>query len=167
MQDVYPDSFQGQTFVVDLGPVEEAINNTGVIDQDALMKFNGGKGNTADNRSDNKNSTASLHLSPSILEDCPATNRTSLTQRLSYSVFLSGVLFLPENRSTNQVGSIVVAARLACLQTNKTVPVRTSFLIRTMVIIRNLNLNSYILNKLLCLQDNINSSSCAVFNTQG
>ncbi|XP_064387798.1 adhesion G-protein coupled receptor G6-like isoform X1 [Halichondria panicea] len=140
VQDVYPGSFQGQAFVVDLGPVEEAIKNTGVIDQDAL-KCNGGKGNTAD-----KNSTASLHLSSSILEDHPATNRTSLTQRLSYSVFLSGVLFLPENRSTDQVGSIVVAARLACLQTNKTVPVRTNFLIRT--------------------KDNINSSSCAVFNTQ-
>ncbi len=144
MQDIYPGSFQGQTFVVDLGPVEEAINNTGVIDQDAL-KCNGGKGDTAD-----KNSTASLHLSPSILEDYPATNRISFTQRLSYSVFLSGVLFLPKNRSTNQVGSIVVAARLACLQTNKTVPVRTSFLIRTKVIIRNLNLNSYLISYFAC-----------------
>ena len=133
VQDVDPDSFQGQTFVVDLGPVEEAINNTGVIDQDALMTVNV---YTADNRSeieDNENSTASLHLNFSALEDF---NNASLRQRLIYSVFLSDVLFLPEDRSTTQVGSIVVAARLACLQTNKsvlTVPVRTSFLIRTTV----------------------------------
>ena len=141
MQDLDPDSFQGQTFVVDLGPVEEAVNNTGVIDQDALMTAND---YTADNRSDTDslsedtdNSTASLRLSPLILEECPTTN-LSLRHRLSYSVFLSDVLFLPENRSTNQVGSIVVAARLACLQTNKTVltvPVRTSFLIRAKVYI--------------------------------
>ncbi len=133
VQDVDPDSFQGQTFVVDLGPVEEAINNTGVIDQDALMTVNV---YTADNRSeieDNENSTASLHLNFSALEDL---NNASLRQRLIYSVFLSDVLFLPENRSTTRVGSIVVAARLACLQTNKSVlsvPVRTSFLIRTTV----------------------------------
>ena len=85
---------------------------------------------------DAENSTASVHLNPSLFEDCLTTNGTLLTQRLSYSVFLSDVLFLPENRSTNQVGSIVVAARLACLQTNKTmlsVPVRTSFLIRMTV----------------------------------
>ncbi len=140
VQDVDPDSFQGQTFVVDLGPVEEAINNTGVIDQDALMTVND---YTANNRSefdslseDNENSTASLRLNPSFFEDCPTKNRISLHQRLSYSVFLSDVLFLPENRSTTQVGSIVVAARLACLQTNKlvlTVPVRTSFLIKAKV----------------------------------
>ena len=134
VQDLDPDSFQGQTFAVDLGPVEEAIKNTGVIDQYALMTTN------ADNRSkidflseDTENSTASLRLSPSLFEKCPTINRTSLWQRLSYSVFLSDVLFLPENRSTNQVGSIVVAARLACLQTNKTVPIRTSFLIRNTV----------------------------------
>ena len=106
VQDLDPDSFQGQTFVVDLGPVEEAVNNTGVIDQDALMTAND---YTADNRSDidslsedTENSTASLRLSPLILKECPTTNR-SLRQRLSYSVFLSDVLFLPENRSTNQV----------------------------------------------------------------
>ncbi len=139
VQDLDPDSFQGQTFVVGLGPVEEAVNNTGVIDQDALMTAND---YMIDNRSeidslskDTDNSTASLHLSPLILEECPTTN-CSLRQRLSYSVFLSDVLFLPDNRSTSQVGSIVVAARLACLQTNKTVltvPVRTSFLIRMTV----------------------------------
>ncbi|XP_064387511.1 uncharacterized protein LOC135335851 isoform X2 [Halichondria panicea] len=153
VQDLDPDSFQGQTFVVDLGPVEEAVNNTGVIDQDALMTAND---YTADNRSDTDslsedtdNSTASLRLSPLILEECPTTN-LSLRHRLSYSVFLSDVLFLPENRSTNQVGSIVVAARLACLQTNKTVltvPVRTSFLIRA--------------------KNNIENSSCALYRTQG
>ena len=139
VQDLDPDSFQGQTFVVGLGAVEEAVNNTGVIDQDALMTAND---YMTDNRSDidslsedTDNSTASLRLSPLILEECPTTN-CSPRQRLSYSVFLSGVLFLPENRSTNQVGSIVVAARLACLQTNKTVltvPVRISFLTRMMV----------------------------------
>ncbi len=143
VQDLDPDSFQGQTFVVDLGPVDEEMNNTGVIDQDALMTFNDGNGDTSDNRSetgspnkDAENSTASVHLNPSLFEDCLTTNGTLLMQRLSYSVFLSDVLFLPENRSTNQVGSIVVAARLACLQTNKTmlsVPVRTSFLIRMTV----------------------------------
>ncbi|XP_064387685.1 adhesion G-protein coupled receptor G6-like [Halichondria panicea] len=147
VQDLDPDSFQGQTFAVDLGPVEEAMKNTGVIDQYALMTTN------ADNRSeidslseDTENSTASLRLSPSLFEKCPTINRTSLWQRLSYSVFLSDVLFLPENRSTNRVGSIVVAARLACLQTNKTVPIRTSFLIR--------------------MTDNVNNSRCAVYKTK-
>ncbi|XP_064387545.1 latrophilin-like protein 1 isoform X4 [Halichondria panicea] len=156
VQDLDPDSFQGQTFVVDLGPVDEEMNNTGVIDQDALMTFNDGNGDTSDNRSetgspnkDAENSTASVHLNPSLFEDCLTTNGTLLMQRLSYSVFLSDVLFLPENRSTNQVGSIVVAARLACLQTNKTmlsVPVRTSFLIR--------------------MTDNVTNSSCALYRTQ-
>ncbi len=140
VQDVDPDSFQGQTFVVDVGPVDEEMNNTGVINQDALVTVNGGNGDTTDNtgspNEDAENSTAYLHLNPSFFEDCPTKNRTLLRQRLSYSVFLSDVLFLPENRSTTQVGSIVVAARLACLQTNKsvlTIPVRTSFLIRMTV----------------------------------
>ena len=52
------------------------MNNTGVIDQDALMTADD---YTADNRSeidslseDNENSTASLRLNPSFFDDCPS-----------------------------------------------------------------------------------------------
>jgi len=36
------------------------------------------------------------------------------TERLSYAVFLTDILFQPENRNGSRVGSIIVVPRLNC-----------------------------------------------------
>ena len=67
--------------------------------------------------------TASMQSPEDLLESldsCVITTNsnfefTSVTpQRLSYSVFLSNVLFQNLNQSHSKIGSIIVAARLKC-----------------------------------------------------
>ena len=65
--------------------------------------------------------TASMQLPQNLLESfdhCTFTTNSNLTkakpQRLSYSVFLSDVLFQNLNQSHLKIDSIIVAARLKC-----------------------------------------------------
>ncbi len=149
MQEVDPNSFNGQTFIVNLGSVEQAMNSSGVIEQESLVTIDAAPNDISGRRrrtaglsqNDTVESTASLQLTPRVFENC-ASNESSnsssvVSQRLSYSVFVSDVLFFPENRTLNEVGSIVVSVRLRCQLANKTtlvVPVKSTFRVSQMVI---------------------------------
>lgn len=145
VQEVDPDNFAGQTFLVNLGGVEQAMNISGNIAQESLVTLNGvAIDNSRRKRQstglDVQNATAALQLTRSIFDNC-ASNGSSeasivVSQRLSYSVFVSDILFQTENRSSLAVGSIVVAVRLRCQLANKTMlsmPVRSTFQVAEMV----------------------------------
>ena len=192
MQEVDPNSFNGQTFIVNLGSVEQAMNSSGVIEQESLVTIDAAPNDISGRRrrttglsqNDTVESTASLQLTPRVFENC-ASNESSnsssvVSQRLSYSVFVSDVLFFPENRTLNQVGSIVVSVRLRCQLANKTtlvVPVKSTFRVSQMVIMSYYNsvlVYCYIITCctciyiiILCMQDGVANSSCAVYRTEG
>ena len=101
LQDIHPDLFDGQTFSVNLGSVEDALQSesdlgdslvTSEMVMDILVK-----------------STASVYLPDSFLEK--VENDTNML-RLSYSVFLTDVLFQSPNQSGFDIGSIIVSVRL-------------------------------------------------------
>ena len=103
LQDIDPNSFNGsgQTFSVNLGSVENALQSEGDLGDslvtsemvmDILVK-----------------STASVYLPNSFLEE--VENDTNMS-RLSYSVFLTDILFQSPNQSGFDIGSIIVSVRL-------------------------------------------------------
>ena len=142
IQEIDPNDFNGQTFIVVLGSVEQAMNRSGDISQDSLRTIDGNGSQESQSRrrrlaqEDVQNSTAYVQIPSSILDECVSSNvsdlsSTTASQRLSYSVFARTVLFQPENTSISAVGSIVLAARIRCELANKTrlsVPIRSSFL---------------------------------------
>ena len=114
IQDLDPQEYQGQTFSVDLGSVEEAMNMEQNIEEGDLV--------TSETVMEVvTGATASMQLPEDLLESldsCTFTINSNLIsatpQRLSYSVFLSDVLFQNLNQSHLKIGSIIVAARLKC-----------------------------------------------------
>ena len=138
------DTFNGQIFTVDLGPVEQARNVSESIDKRALITVDGEVDSTVNNGNTVRNiseATATLKLPPLLFRNCinsqmNMSTQTASRQRLSYSVFLTDALFLPVNRTLNKVGSIVVGARASCQLDNEaasSVPIQTSFQILKMV----------------------------------
>ena len=112
------DEFEGQSFSVNLGSVEDTTNISGTIPPEDLV--------TGDNAMDvSTGATASVQLPNDIFKSCgiSATQR-----RLSYSVFLSKILFQNEMQLRNglRVGSIILAPRLPCNK-NLTTPITVSF----------------------------------------
>ena len=127
VQDVNVTAFTGETFSVDLGSVEEAINNTHTINQSALVTMMEAL----------SNATASAQIPNSVFDGCG--NRETLTDqinynranRLSYIVFRRSGLFqtsttnnvqssnandsLPEN-TNNSIGSVILGVRRRCAQ---------------------------------------------------
>ena len=131
IEEIDPQMYQGQSFSVDLGSVQETMEIVGKIPTDSLI--------TSDTtRRIPTSNTASIQLSEHLFEDSSSCNppSSSALARVSYSVFLSDVLFQNENQKHLQLGSIIVAARLQC-DTNTTVllknPIEVSFQINTMV----------------------------------
>ena len=111
IQEIDTNNFNGQTFIVNLGPFEQARNLSldFEIDKNTLVTIN----NDALAEDKNfQNSTASLQLTSSIIEGT-RSYKSSLTssKRVNYMVFLKDSLFLPEDRTSIKVGSIIVAVR--------------------------------------------------------
>ena len=114
IQEVDSETYLGQTFVVDLGSIEDVSSISGRIPNDSLVL-----GNTIMKMF--SNATASVQLPEDLFDDLVACNRktssatnTSSLRRLSYSVFLSDVLFQSINVNRHRLGSIIVAARVNC-----------------------------------------------------
>ena len=134
IQDVDPAVFSGQRFIVDLGSVEEALNSKRITENDL---------NTVSLMSLVTNATAYVTVRKSLINQtryCRMDGFNESQQRLSYSVFLSDVLFQSFNLSQNKVanGSIIVAARLQCLQDDVLdSPIQTMF--RTHSQVNNIN----------------------------
>ena len=117
--------FDGQSFSVNLGSVENAMGISGAIPKNNLT--------TSDAMDVSTGATASLQLPNDIFMSC---SLSGTQRRVSYSVFLFDVLFRNEIQHRNglRVGSIILAPRLPCnailatpitvsFQTNRTVTI--------------------------------------------
>lgn len=125
LQDIDPDVFKGQTLTVDVGSVEDALDSeerfgNSLKTSEMVMKVL-------------ENSTAAVHLPhsffSSIMECMEDDDSNSGQLRLSYSVFLTDILFQSRNQSVD-IGSIIVTTRLRCAK-NVTLPNPISILFRT------------------------------------
>ena len=93
-------SFQGETFSVNLGSVEEAVDISSTIREEALE--------TASGNMTYQSSTASVRVPRSVFQELGLVGDQ---QRLSYAVFLRDTLFQSsdQNQSNLTVGSVIVA----------------------------------------------------------
>ena len=126
------DGFGGQSFSVNLGSVEDTTGINGTIPPEDLV--------TSDSAMDvSTMSTASIQLPSNLFESCGLSGNQA---RVSYSVFLSDVLFQNETQIRNglRVGSIILAPRLPCNKTLIT-PITVSFRTNQMVTILSTNIN--------------------------
>ena len=128
VQQFDPGEYKGQIFSVNLGSLEEARKVNQTIGQGALVtselepitQF------SVKPELDNNaiaGTTALLRLPRDLLDSCSDTDSyfsLVTSQRLSYSVFKSDVLFQNPNQSHLSIGSIIVAARLKCGDNNMT-----------------------------------------------
>lgn len=131
VQDIDPERFRGQTFIAELGSVEEVLNSSERIDTDNLVTAE-----TVLNMLDN--ATASIQVPKALLNFNNSANEVNetggVTQRLSYLVFLTDILFQVSNRSRFAVGSIITSVRLGSAS-NETLstPINTTFRINNKV----------------------------------
>ena len=108
IRDIYIETFRGEIFSVDLGSKEN--RNTSNIPVEALQIHN-----TVDILA---NTTASITIPPDFLTHLqPGVNQSMGSQRLSYSVFLTDILFQSPNQS---IGTVIIALRLKNLTPNGT-----------------------------------------------
>ena len=128
VQTLDPAEYQGQTFSIDLGSVEESMRLGQNIEERDLV--------TSDMVMDAvTGATASIQLPEDLLEcfNSSVCNSTSTSfnvtaHRLSYSVFLLDTLFQNVNQSHLKIGSIIVAARLRDTENiTLNTPVQTTF----------------------------------------
>ena len=120
------DEFEGQSFSVNLGSVEDSMNISGPISPNSLV--------SSDIAVEvSTRPTASIQLPNDLFMSC---GLSGTQRRLSYSVFLSDVLFQNETQRRNglRVGSIILAPRLLCNRTLNT-PITVSFRTNRMVTI--------------------------------
>ena len=103
-QDIDPRRFQGQMFNVDLGSVEEAMKVTGKIDKSRITT-------SALVMDAVTSATVAVQVPQSLLSNVSSRDSTSSNQRLSHTVFLTGVLFQTEDPNTT-IGSIIVGVQL-------------------------------------------------------
>ena len=103
-QDIDPSSFQGQTFNVDLGSVEEAMKTNGEIDEARITT-------SAMVMEAISNVTAAVQVPQSLFSNNSSSDNNSSNQRLSHTVFLTDVLFQTEDPNTT-IGSIIVGVLL-------------------------------------------------------
>jgi len=99
LQDVDPRNFSGEAFSVNLGPIQEAINNTSRINEESLVTM----------MTPLPNATASAELPESLFTTNTPGNPVP-RRRVIFSVFLTNTLFLtPETDCTNStIGSVVL-----------------------------------------------------------
>lgn len=114
LQDIDLSRFNGQTFTVNLGSVENAIDSEGIAS--SSLKTSERVMKVLDS------STAAVQIPKDFsesLDECDVgrtSTRPLLQQRLSYSVFLTDILFQSQNQSRFDVGSIIVSTRLRCAE---------------------------------------------------
>ena len=112
-------------FSINLGSLEEARKDNQTIEQENLMTSQLESATNLNYETDDgsrsamADTTASLQLPEDLLNSCNDVNSSlvsAITQRLSYSVFKSDVLFQSINQSllNLSIGSIIIAARLKC-----------------------------------------------------
>lgn len=109
LQDIDPGAFNGQTFSVNLGSVEDALIsdngfNNSLKTSNVLVEVM-------------NDSTAAIQLPENFIQSIEGyedenQNLTSNQLRLSFAVFLTDILFQSENDTKMKIGSIIVSTRL-------------------------------------------------------
>ena len=109
IQEIDQATYQGQTFTVNLGPVEDTLNITNGIPDDSLSITN------LNTRISTDDHTASVQLPRDLLnsDTCKISDLTGQS-RFSYSVFLSDIFFQSETQPHLELGSLIVAPRTRC-----------------------------------------------------
>lgn len=123
LEDIDVDNFTGEAFSVDLGPVKEAIQSSGGIDEDSLIRMATALPNattavvvpkTLFDTDTHYQNVASRYNSTDS-ESVSLTNNTSVhTHRLIFSVFLQSGIFQNEkiNCSKKAIGSVIASLQL-------------------------------------------------------
>ena len=108
LRDINPESFSGESFSVNLGPVEEAIRNSSGITKEVLVTM----------MDPLPNATASVELPQSLFVG--NSTYASPWQRIVYSVFLTNALFLTldTNCANSAIGSIILGVDVNSSVTN-------------------------------------------------
>ena len=114
----------GHALAVNLGSVDEALNSDQIRKEDLIT----GEGLM----SVLTNATASVYIPTDSLinsvNSCSLEMLNTSQQRLSHSIFLSDILFQTHFRNNYRIGSIIIAARIQCLDgVFLPMPVRTTF----------------------------------------
>ena len=109
---------------INLGSVDEALSSGQISKEDLIT------GESL--MSVLTNATASVYIpTDSLINNANSCNLETLNtsqQRLSHSVFLSDILFQTQFRNNYSIGSIIIAARIQCLDgIPLPMPVRTTF----------------------------------------
>ena len=99
VQDIDPATFSGEAFSADLGPIDKAVEDSGDIDEDKLVRM----------VDVIPNATASVELPESFFNASG-----NATERLFYTVFLSDTFFLTPNTTcpNGAIGSIIVTVQI-------------------------------------------------------
>ena len=122
----------GHALTVDLGSVDEALNSGRISEEDLIT------GESL--MSVLTNATASVYIpTDSLVNNVNSCTlemlNTSQPTRLSHSVFLSDILFQTNFGNNFSIGSIIIAARIQCLDgIFLPMPVRTTFRVNPKVI---------------------------------
>ncbi len=110
LQDLDPDFFKGQIFTVNLGSAEEALQSNGNLGESL---------NTSQTVLDIlvNQATSSVKLYQNFFADSMNSSMENISNstnkiRLSYTVFLTDILFQSRNESVD-IGSIIVSTRLS------------------------------------------------------
>ena len=121
VQQLDPEEYKGQMFSINLGSLKEARKDNRTIKQENLVTSQLESAANLNHETDNDgarkamaDTTASLQLPEDLLDSCIDVNVSS--QRLSYSVFKSDILFqnVHQRQLNLSIGSLIVAARLKC-----------------------------------------------------
>ena len=142
----------GHALTVDLGSVDEALNNGQISEEDLIT------GESL--MSVLTNATASVYIPTDSLvnnvNSCTLEMLNASQQtRLSHSVFLSDILFQTNFENNNfSIGSIIIAARIQCLDgIFLPMPVRTTFRVNPKVIMHPvISWNSTLI--IICINNN-------------
>ena len=99
VQEVQQDRFQGQAFSALLG-TEFGFNEEEVIDSDSLVFER------------HQNATVSIDIPDSLFNRINVTSEMNDTRRIIFTVFLTESLFSQRQQDSQEVGSIIISARI-------------------------------------------------------
>ena len=118
--DINASSFQGETFSVNLGSVEDTMGISSAIREEAIE--------TTPGNITYQNRTASIQVPESVFHEL---GQAGHQQRLSYAVFLRDTLFQSsdQNQSNLTVGSVIVAVTVngTSMSGNLSTPITVTF----------------------------------------
>lgn len=123
LEDVDSENFTGEAFSVDLGPVKEAIQSSGGINEDSLIRMASALPNATAAvivpkfllNSDSTCPNINLNYDNTGNETVGLTNNSSVhTHRLIFSVFLQNSLFQNQKMDCSEkgIGSVIVSFQI-------------------------------------------------------